>query len=152
MPTPRTYLLAVIAIVLISAACSDDPVATTTTTTAAAGTAVSSPDDVVFGSGVMPDTIPSEFPIPQGSVLGSTMVVTKTGFTEVIIRLSAEIGVAAEFFNQGLEQAGFTVESSVAEADGGWRIEFLDGDTPATIELTQSQAGISQAVLRYNVP
>lgn len=149
MLIPRAYVLAVIALVLIAVGCSDDTVATTTT---AAGTAVASPDDVVFGSGVMPDTVPSIFPIPQGSVVGSTMVVTKTGFTEVIIRLSAEIGVAAEFFNQGLEQAGFAVESSVADADGGWRIEFLDGDTPATIELTQSQSGISQAVLRYNVP
>ena len=73
-------VLAVVVVALIGAACSDTEGTTTTG-------GVSSADDVVFGEGELPETIPGEFSLPTGSAIGSTMVVTKTGFTEVIVRI-----------------------------------------------------------------
>jgi hypothetical protein len=144
----KRYILALI-LALAAIGCSDT---TGATSAPPADTSVDSPDDVLFGSGELPETIPDEFPIPQGSAVGSTMVVTKTGFTEVILRISAELGISAEFFNQGLAQAGFTVAASAADAAGGWMIEFSDASSKGTIELTEPVEGISQAVVRYNVP
>ena len=137
-------VLAVVVVELIGAACSDTEGTTTTG-------GVSSADDVVFGEGELPETIPGEFSLPTGSAIGSTMVVTKTGFTEVIVRISAEPGISAEFFNQSLAAGGFAVDRS--EADGaGWAIEFSLGSAKGTIDLTEPVQGITQAVVRYNVP
>lgn len=79
------------------------------------------------------------------------MVVTDTGFTEVVLRINAELGITAQFFEQNLEQGGFEVGSSGDNA-GNWDIEFnLDG-VKGTIDISEPQEGISQAVVRYNVP
>ena len=137
-------ILVVIAITLLSAGCSDTEETTTTE-------AVTSGDDVVFGEGALPETLPDEFQLPAGSAVGSTMVVTKTGFTEAIVRISAELGISVEYFNQSLPQAGFDVNSSAA-VDAGWVIEFAKDSARGTIDLTEPVSGISQAVIRYNVP
>lgn len=140
----RIVIALVAVFAIIGAGCSGD---TETTTTGGGATG----DDVVFGEGTLPETIPTEFPLPTGSAIGSTMVVGQTGFTEVIVRISAEQGIAAEFFSQGLAQNGFTVERS--EADGeGWAIEFSDDAAKGTIDVTEPVEGVSQAVIRYNVP
>ncbi|MDJ0663271.1 MAG: hypothetical protein QNJ75_01845 [Acidimicrobiia bacterium] len=140
----RWRILVVIAIALLGAGCSDDQ-GTTTTEGVAPG------DDVVFGEGSLPETIPDGFPLPAGSAVGSTMVVNKTGFTEAIVRISAELGISAEFFNQSLAQGGFAVVSSEA-TDDGWLIVFTMDSARGTIDLTEPMQGISQAVVRYNVP
>lgn len=137
---------AAIALALLGAACSDG-----STTSTSGATAIDSPDEVVFDSGELPATIPDNFPLPAGSTVGSTMVVTDTGFTEVIVRVSAELGITVEFFEQNLEQNGFVVDSSSGD-EAKWVIEFsLDG-VKGTIDITEPQSAISQAVLRYNVP
>ncbi len=145
-PKTKAFVVLVAALALIAAGCSDDADSTTTT-----GAVVSSADDVVFGSGELPDTIPDNFPLPVGSSVGSTMLVTKTGFTEVVVRVSAELGLTAQFFDQALSAAGFAVDNSAADGDG-WIIEFGIEDTKGSIDITEPVEGISQAVVRYNVP
>jgi hypothetical protein len=137
-------ILAVIAIAVLGTGCSDSQ-GTTTTQGNTSG------EDVVFGQGQMPETIPEEFPLPAGSVIGSTMVVADTGFTEVVVRINAELGISAEFFSQSLAQAGFDVNSS-AEGENRWLIEFSKDSAKGTIDLSEAVSGISQAVVRYNVP
>jgi hypothetical protein len=144
-PKRKAFVVLVAALALVAAGCSDDGDSTTT------GAIVSSADDVVFGSGELPDTIPDNFPLPVGSSVGSTMLVTKTGFTEVVIRVSAELGVTVQFFDQALSAAGFAVDNSAADGDG-WIIEFGVDDTRGSIDITEPLEGISQAVVRYNVP
>jgi len=141
----RTVAAALVAVAIIVAGCGDGA----GTTTTAGG--VSSPDDIVFGEGEMPATIPAEFPLPTGSSIGSTMVVTTTGFTEMVARISADQGVTAEYFNENLKQAGFTVDVSEANQDA-WLIEFTYQDAHGTIDISTPTSGISQAVIRYNVP
>ena len=139
----RILIIVAMAVAVVGAGCSD-----TSSTTTTAGSVDT--DDVVFGQGVLPDTIPDAFPLPAGSSIGSTMVI-KGGLTEVVIRISAAQGIAAEFFNQALPGEGFTVDRSEAD-DSGWVIEFSDGDAKSTLDITEPQQGISQAVLRFDVP
>lgn len=137
-------LLVVAMVAVVGAGCTDTQGTTTTE-------AVISGDDVIFDEGELPDSIPDGFQLPAGSAVGSTMVVTKTGFTEVIVRISAELGITAEYFNQSLPLSGFTVDAS--EASGaGWAISFSNDEARGTIDLTEPVPGISQAVVRYNVP
>lgn len=137
-------ILAVIAIAVLGTGCSDTQGTTTTE-------GVASGDDIVFGEGQMPETMPAEFQLPAGSAIGSTMVVTSTGFTEVIVRISAELGISVEYFNQSLAQAGFDVNSATA-GENRWLIEFSKDSAKGTIDLSEAVPGISQAVVRYNVP
>jgi hypothetical protein len=140
----RILMVVVAAVAIVGAGCSDNPETSTTD-------GVTTGDDVVFGDGVMPDTIPADFPLPTGSAVGSTMVVSKSGFTEVVVRVSAGMGISAEFFNQGLAQAGYSVDRS--EADGaGWVIEFSKDSTRGSLDITEPVEGISQAILRWNLP
>jgi hypothetical protein len=149
MLTLRRPLLVAVAITLalVATACSDGDGASSTT----ADTGVESGDDVVFGSGELPETIPAEFPLPAGSSVGSTMVVSSSGFTEVIVRINAEQGLTAQFFDQALVASGFSVDRSAAE-ENLWLIEFSRDEAKGTIEITEPARGISQAVIRYNVP
>ena len=140
----KRRILVVIAIALLGAGCSDTQETTTTE-------GITSAEDVVFGDGQLPETIPGEFPLPTGSAIGSTMVVTKTGFTEVVVRINAELGISAEYFNQALSQSGFDVDSSSA-VDERWIIEFSKDSTKGSIDLSEAVPGISQAVVRYNLP
>jgi len=140
----RWRILVVIAIAVLGVGCSDTEETTTTA-------AVASGEDVIFGEGQMPETIPADFPLPAGSAIGSTMVVADTGFTEVVVRVSAELGVSVEFFDQSLARAGFDVDSS-EQGENRWLIEFSKDSAKGTIDLSEAVPGISQAVVRYNVP
>jgi hypothetical protein len=145
--TRHRLFFVVLAIVLVGTGCSDDGGAASSTSTGG----VDGDDQVIFGSGELPETLPADFPLPAGSTVGSTMVVTNTGFTEVVVRIGAERGIAVSYFEQNLGQADITVDSSSAENDS-WLIEFSKDDSKGTIEITEPQPGISQAVIRYNVP
>jgi hypothetical protein len=141
----RTVIALVAVLAVVGAGCTDAAETTTTTASVAPG------EDIVFGDGVLPDTIPDGFPLPNGSAIGSTMVVGQTGFTEVVVRVSAEQGITAEFFSQGLNQNGFTVDRSEAEGEN-WVIEFSTDTSKGTIDVSEPVEGISQAIVRYNLP
>lgn len=141
----RTLVAVLLAFAVVAAGCGDGNATSTT------DGSVDSPDDVVFGQGELPSTMPEGFPLPSGSAIGSTMVVTKTGFTELVVRINSDQGVAAEYFNQNLPAAGFSVDKSEENGDA-WSIEFSDGNGKGTIDISTPTTGISQAVIRYNVP
>ncbi len=149
MLTLKRLLLAAVAVALAVAiaGCSDEG----ETNESAALTSGSATEDVVFGSGDLPETIPDGFPLPAGSAVGSTMVVTTTGFTEVIVRLNAERALAAAYFDQELPKAGFAVDKS-ADDNGLWLIEYSIDGVNGTIEISEPVEGIAQAVIRHNVP
>lgn len=134
-----------VVLALLGGACSGSDGSDTTLAT------VDSPAEVVFGSGSIPETLPESFPMPAGSSIGSTMIVAESGFTEVVVRVGAEQIVTARFFEQALVQNGFEVDSSADDA-GTWVIEFNSDGTKGTIDIAEPLEGVSQAVVRYNVP
>ena len=141
----HTFAALAAALALFGGACSGGDGSDTTLAT------VDSPAEVVFGSGSIPETLPASFPMPAGSSIGSTMVVAESGFTEVVVRVSAEQAVTARFFEQALVKNGFEVDSSADDADT-WVIEFNRDGTKGTIDIAEPLEGVSQAVVRYNVP
>jgi hypothetical protein len=144
----KRYSLVFAAVVLFVPGCSNG----SGDTTASSQVSAPSADDVVFGSGEIPGTLPGNFPIPQGSVVGSTMVVSKTGFTEVILRINADIELSVDFFDQGLSQAGFAIDSSASDEYDGWLIEYSDVSAKGAVRFVESAEGITQAVVRHNLP
>lgn len=113
-------------------------------------TSVAPTNGVVFGEGELPATLPAGFPLPAGSVVGSTMIDTSSGLTEAVVRASAEPGDVADFFSSHLGDAGLEIDYSAAAGDG-WRIEFSDGGADGSIEISVASPTISQMVIRYNV-
>ncbi len=142
----RIAMVAVAAVAVAAAGCSD----TTESTTTTAPDTTAQTEDVVFGQGAMPESIPSGFPVPAGSAIGATMVI-KDGLTEVVMRVNAPPSVTAQFFDVELQNAGFAVDD-VAEVETGWTIAFNDEGNKGTIDITEPLEGLSQAVVRFNVP
>jgi len=108
------------------------------------------PHDVAFGEGELPATLPEGFPLPPGSVVGSTLV-TATGLTEVLVRVDGTPDDVAGSLDASLDDAGFTVRSVVVDGDG-WFIEFSDDSARGTIEIMALTPVVSQIVISYNLP
>jgi hypothetical protein len=144
----RLLLSAVLALAVVAGGCGDS---SGTTTAAVDASGDSAADDVAFGSGELPETIPADFPLPPGSAIGSTMVITSSGFTEAIVRVGAELEAVVGFFDQELGSAGFEIEDSSSDGSG-WLIRFDRDGATGTVEVTEPQPGLSQVIVRYNVP
>ena len=142
----RIAMVVVAAVAVAATGCSDTTESTTTTATET----TEQTEDVVFGQGVMPESIPSGFPVPAGSAIGATMVI-KDGLSEVVMRVNAPPAVTAQFFDVELQNAGFTVDD-VAEVETGWIVAFNHDGSKGTIDITEPLEGLSQAILRFNVP
>jgi len=100
---------------LAVAACSGASEDTTTTAAAVTTTATTAAGSVVFGSGSLPETVPDDFPIPGGAVIGTTLVDTVNERTEVIIVLPADPEAVVLYFEEALPEAGYEVRESGPE-------------------------------------
>ena len=119
---------------LIAGACSDD----------------SGPEPtVVFGQGELPDSFPAEFPLPDGAVVGSTLVDGINVRTEVEFRLRGTVPDFVDLYMIALPNAGFEVDASVEEPTR-WTIRFHDGDVSGSITLTQRDPTIASMVVEVD--
>lgn len=145
--------VAVIALVLAS--CSGDEAnpaeSTTTSTITDAGSPGSGTDDLVFGSGVLPSTVPADLPIPEQAVIGSTLVDTPRGLTEVILTYPADSTSVVDFYTTNLPPFGFTVDAS-SGTDAKWEIEFSRDELSGVIMVSTAGSGLSQGALRIIIP
>lgn len=149
---PRNKAIAAAALVTVAlAGCSGDGGSTTTSTTTAVTTsadptttAVSG--DFVFGSGEIPDTVPDDFPIPNGGIIDATIVNTVTGFTEVGITVPASVDVAALFFEQNLQARGYEY-GGTQTAEAQWTLTFAKDGLAGSIDIVQVNAGVSRATV-----
>lgn len=131
---------------LFLAACSGDDGGSGATTTA--GTQGSGPVDVEFLTGVRPDSLPGDFPIPAQAVIGSGMINRTNGATELILRIPASVPVATKFYEDNFEARDYDVTSSDAKGAEGWVITFARDEVTGTVELSPIGADLSQAVIR----
>ena len=136
MKSLRT-VIAVFTLVGVVAACGDDGPSGTTSGTG-----------VVFGEGEIPPAFPDDFPIPPNAVVGSTLINHVTHRSEMSLQIDAEITAAVQFFNVGLVNQGFVVESSEGSATT-WTIAFSRGELTGDI-VFQTQGEVSQAVVAVN--
>ena len=125
----RSFVIVVLAFSLLAAACSDD-----------------APTGLVFGEGEIPETVPDDFPIPEGANVGSTLIDYDRGKTEVLAIVPAEMDAVLRYYETNLSNAGYTIESS----DGNqaeWEIAFNDDDVDGTVLLKVGGAEITQLAI-----
>lgn len=140
------------ALSLVVSACSDssdgDEASTTTTTAAASG---GSGEDLVFGSGELPETVPADFPFPDQAVVGSTLIDRTRGLTELVATYPAVVLDVVAFYEANLPAAGYTIVTSNGN-DGAWDLEFEKGDLEGQIAVEFAGAAVSQGTIRMIQP
>jgi hypothetical protein len=128
----RRILILLLAAVSLIAACGGDP------------------EPVTFGEGEIPESVPDDFPIPAGAVIGSTMVDRVNNRTELAIRVRADLETLVQFYTVELVGAGYIVESSEGGGIGLWQISFDRDDLQGTITMTSPAIDVGQAVVSIN--
>ncbi len=152
MITPRRILHGLlVAVALAAAACGGSSAATSTTappsTTPPTTATTLAVGGVVFGEGVLPDTVPSGFPVPIGAVVGSTLVDPGSGTTEFVLTLPADVPGAADYFEQNLPIGGFQVTETAGNA-AEWKVAFANDAAEGTVVLRAAGNGLSSAAVR----
>ncbi len=132
-----TVIVPVVLLALAAAGCSGDD-ATPTTTVAQ--------DDVVFGQGSVPETVPDDFPVPAQAVIGSTLILRSAGKTEMIVRLPAAVAAAVAYYEDNLAARGYTVSESAGN-ENDWQMVFARDGLSGTIDFSLAGVDLTQAVV-----
>lgn len=127
-------VVALLTLVVVVAACGDGEPAGTT-------------QAVTFGEGVIPDSVPEDFPIPDGAEVGSTLVDKINDRTEFTLAIRSDPTSAVQFFQVGLVNQGYVVGSSEGNQTL-WEITFSKGDDlTGSIIFTAPQNDLVAAVV-----
>jgi hypothetical protein len=129
--------IAVLSLLLVAAACSDDDGVTGST------------QAVVFGEGTIPESVPDDFPIPAGAVVGTTLVDKINNRTEFRLSIRAESTATVQFFQVGLVNQGYVINSSEGNA-AEWTLTFSNGELRGTIFTTPQGQGLTASVISLN--
>jgi hypothetical protein len=143
------FALPIAALAVVVAACSNtsEPTETTVESTTTVADTTAGTDDLVFGSGSMPDTVPTDFPFPEQAVIGSTLIDRTRGLTEVITTYPANVEEVAAFYEANLPTFGFVIGSS-GGSDGAWTLVFTRDGLEGVIELDTAGSSLSQGSIR----
>jgi hypothetical protein len=106
-------------------------------------------EPVTFGEGKMPSSMPGDFPVPGGAVIGSTLVDRTNNRTEVELRVRGDLATVIQGFTMSLVGAGYVVDRSDGNATG-WTIEFSRDTLKGTVLVQPYGSTISQAVVSVN--
>jgi hypothetical protein len=136
-----SLLAAVCASAFVLAACGGSTAATTTTTTDGQG--------VVFGSGTIPSSVPSDFPIPDGAVVGSTMVDHVNDRSEFRLDLAQDASAVVEFYTTNLAAAGYAVSSAPGDPTT-WDLRFSKDALAGQIIIQSSGSNLAVVVVSVN--
>ena len=145
-------MVALIAVLL--AACSGETTEepdVVTTTTVVESAASSGSDDVEFGRGLLPATVPADFPIPDQAVIGSTMIDRNRDLTEAVVVYPSDVPEVVRYYETNLPELGYTIEES-AGTDANWTIDFSNGDSTGELRLSVGGGSLTQGILRVVTP
>ncbi len=131
-------LLALLAALLVGGACGDS---------SGGG---STDGSIVFGTGEVPEPIPDDFPVPNGAVIGSTLVDGVNTRTEFEMRVAQDQADVAQFFTVNLVNSGYVVDDSRLE-NNRWTIDFRRNALRGSIAITSPDVGLSQIVVEMNI-
>lgn len=134
--TVAAGLTVVVVLAIVVAACGDDDAGGGTT------------QAVVFGEGEIPSSMPDDFPVPDGAVIGTTLVDKVNHRSEFRLTVQADIQVTIQFFEVGLVNSGYIVDVSEGNA-AEWTIEFSREELKGTVFITP-QGPASTAVVSVN--
>ena len=139
MSIARGYRLAafLLAGLMLLGACGDDDAVSGTT------------QAVVFSEGSIPDSVPDNLPIPDGAVVGTTLVDKINNRTEFRLTIQSDVTSVVRFFEVGLVNQGYVISSSDGNATE-WTIMFSDGELRGTVLTTPQAEGIATSVISVN--
>jgi len=121
---------------MVVSACGDDEVTGTT-------------EAVVFGEGVIPESVPADFPRPGDSVVGTTLVDKINNRTEYGLSVTADATSTVQFFQVGLVNQGYIIDSSEGNS-AEWLLDFSKGELQGSIFFTPQSDTVTTAVIRFN--
>lgn len=140
-PLPLRALAIAALVSLALTACGDDDASRETT-------AGSGAPDVEFSTGELPESMPSDFPIPTEASIGTGMVDRTAGRVEIVLRVPASVSAVVEFFEANLDARDYVVTSSEAESTDGWVVAFEKDGATGSIGLRPAGDQLTQAVVR----
>ena len=150
MTTRRLLLVPALgALFLLAAGCGDNHVDTTRITSAAPSCTVSGSEAVTFGEGEIPASIPDDFRVPDGVVVGSSRVDSSNHRSEFAFTRAQEATSVVEFYTVSLVSSGFVVDSSAGDTVS-WRIEFSRGELRGGMVIQPGGSGLSAVVASFN--
>ena len=150
----RRALIALLLVLAVAvAACSPSELSETTTTAGpdaetTTTTVDTSNDDLVFGNGSLPDTVPAGFPIPDEGTVGATMIDRVNGVTEFVIIFPAAFEDVVDYFETNLPATGFAIDNADG-TEGRWVIAF-SGDATGEVFLETAGSGLTQGLVRFS--
>ena len=104
-----------------------------------------SSDEAVVGSGHIPETMPVDFPIPTGAVIGQTSMDRAARTTVVDLATGGSLISAVSTYTVSLVSSGYVVDQSLGQGDG-WIIRFSRQDLRGTITLAPVADGVDATV------
>lgn len=104
-------------------ACGGEAAVTTTT------------EPISVGAGVLPQSVPTGFPVPSRSTIGATMIDRPANRTEFEVISGWGLETTVRAFELGLVNQGYVVTGSAGSADR-WVTEFTSGEVRGTIVTT----------------
>lgn len=133
-------LLVMVAIVSASCTSSGDTTAPETTTTTEF-------PDLEFGRGVLPASVPGLWPMPEQSVIGTTMIDGTRRLTEIVVTYPADVPDVAAYYTTNLPVLGFEV-TSTSESGATVTIDFAGNGVNGTIVLTTGGIDLTAGTIR----
>lgn len=103
---------------------------------------------IILGSGEVPPGFPDDFPIPGNAAIGSTLIDTVQFRSEMSMQVPAEMNATVQFFNVGLVNEGYVVESSTG-SNTTWTIEYSKGELEGKVVVVPL-GDVSQVVATVN--
>lgn len=102
---------------------------------------------VVFGRGSVPDTVPVSFPIPDEAVVGTTLVDSNRGITEMTLTFPAAVPAVVTYYEENLPIREYEIASS-SGTEGEWLMEFNGDGIDGEIRIRAGGSGLSSATVR----
>jgi hypothetical protein len=122
-------LLAVAVLACVLAACSDEP--------------------VTVDEGEIPGSVPDDFPVPAGAVIGTTVVDRTSHRTEFRLNIPEGSTRVVRFFTLSLVENGYVVDDSAGDGTR-WTIEFSRGILRGTVLVEPAGPGAATVLVSIN--
>ena len=109
---------------------------------------------IEFFDGVVPSTVPDDFPLPDAAIPGAALVNSGVDpvFTEVTMRIPAPRESVFAYFQANLPLREYSL-GSVNDHLGRLTIEFTKGDLSGTLDLQEEiSIQVTTVVLKLNPP
>jgi hypothetical protein len=146
--------LAIAAAVVVSACSGSESEGSTTEPTTASDTTPTVESlptdlpDLEFGKGEMPITVPSNFPMPQQTLISTTMIDGTRELTEVVFNIAGNIHDVKEFFTVNLPRFGYEI-TDVADRTNETTVSFIGNGIDGEVALKVVGGDVTTGILVF---